>query len=988
MYLKEIQTYGFKSFADKMNFEFTNNINGIVGPNGSGKSNVVDAVRWVLGEQSNKSLRAADNISVIFSGSKSRRPLNSAMVNIIFDNTDSHLPIDFGEVSIKRVLYRTGENEYYLNGEKCRLKDITELLTDSGAAKESFNIIGQGKIDEILTTKPYDRRVIFEEAAGVLKYKRRKEEAIRKLERTNNNINRVNDIINELETNLKPLEEQSSIAKKYLECKEKLTNYDISLMIYDVDTYSRELNLCKEEITSLNDEISELSKNNANYDVTIFTNKEKLNTIEEKLTSYNQKVLELTKILEQTDSDLKLLRERKKYQNTDSSLERITTIKESILSNKNNQNTVEADISIYEKKIATCLEELNDLQDKTLSLRNKNNSLTNQINNNTKEITNLKYQINYLEESINNGTNIPKSVKSLLNNPLFSGVYGTIGSLINTKNEYSLAVSTSMGGSANYLVVSDRHLASRMVEYLKDKDLGRATFFPLDAIRPRYIDIDVLNKLPLCEGYINTLDKVLEYDQKYENIILNQFGNVLLVDNINNANKISKIINNKYKIVTLDGQLVNVGGSITGGSNIKTNDPIKQKYELSSYHDKVNSLVAKNNSMESQLVTNNTILKEYEDKIHAKNIDKLNCQDIIDSKKNNLTKLTVTISSLEKELSDLEAITSNSASTEETNLLNKYYQIKEELDNITKEISLTKIERDKINNDLKDLENTSRTSTSNIAKLEKNLHDDELKSSRLEVKIDNILNSLNEDYSITYNEAKDKYILEIEPENIRKEVSSLKNAIKEYGLVNLGAIEEYERVSTRYNFLTKQKEDLNKAETTLLEIISDMDNIMKDKFVTTFNEIRKEFKEVFRELFKGGTADIYMTDPDNVLETGIELEATPPGKNLKNIQSLSGGEKTFTAISLLFAILNVRPVPFCLFDEVEAALDDANVDAFGEYLNKYRDKTQFIIITHKKKTMEFIDTLYGITMQESGVSKKVSVKLADLNKTKESELAN
>lgn len=985
MYLKEIQTYGFKSFADKMNFEFTNNINGIVGPNGSGKSNVVDAVRWVLGEQSNKSLRAADNISVIFSGSKSRRPLNSAMVNIIFDNTDRHLPIDFGEVSIKRVLYRTGENEYYLNGEKCRLKDITELLTDSGAAKESFNIIGQGKIDEILTTKPYDRRVIFEEAAGVLKYKRRKEEAIRKLERTNNNINRVNDIINELETNLKPLEEQSSTAQKYLECKDKLTNYDISLMIYDVDTYSRELNLCKEEISALNDEISELSKNNANYDVTIFTHKEKLNTIEEKLTNYNQKVLELTKILEQTDSDLKLLRERKKYQDTDSHLDRITPLKESILSNKNTLNTLEGDIAIYEKKVATFLEELNDLQDKVLSLRNKNNSLTNEINNNTKEITNLKYQINYLEESINNGTNIPKSVKSLLNNPLFSGVYGTIGTLINTKNEYSLAVSTSMGGATNYLVVSDRHLASRMVEYLKDKDLGRATFFPLDVIRPRYIDIDTLNKLSLCEGYINTLDKVLEYDPKYENIILNQFGNVLLVDNISNANKISKIINNKYKIVTLDGQLVNVGGSITGGASIKTNDPIKQKYELSSYKDKLQSLLTKNNSLESSLTTNGVTLKEYEDKIHAKNIDKLNYQDIIDTKKNNLSKLSITISSLEKELSDLEAITTNSASTEETNLLNKYYKIKEELDNITKEISLTKIERDKINDDLKELENTSRTSTNNIAKLEKNLHDDELKSSRLEVKIDTILNSLNEDYSITYNEAKDKYILDTEPESIRKEVSTLKSTIKEYGLVNLGAIEEYERVSTRYNFLTKQKEDLNKAENTLLEIISDMDNIMKDKFVTTFNEIRKEFKEVFRELFKGGNADIYMTDPDNVLETGIELEATPPGKNLKSIQSLSGGEKTFTAISLLFAILNVRPVPFCLFDEVEAALDDANVDAFGEYLNKYRDKTQFIIITHKKKTMEFIDTLYGITMQESGVSKKVSVKLADLNKSKESE---
>lgn len=984
MYLKEIQTYGFKSFADKINFEFTNNINGIVGPNGSGKSNVVDAVRWVLGEASNKSLRTSDNISVIFSGSKSRRPLNSAMVNIIFDNTDRHLPIDFNEVSIKRVLYRTGENEYYLNGEKCRLKDITELLTDSGAAKESFNIIGQGKIDEILTTKPIDRRVIFEEAAGVLKYKRRKEEAIRKLERTNNNINRVNDIINELETNLSPLKEQSTIAKKYLECKDKLTNYDISLMIHDVDAYSSELNICKEEISTLNDEISELNKNNAIYDITIISSKEKLNILEEKLTSYNQKTLELTKLLEQTDSDLKLLRERKKYETNLSSTDHITPLKESILLNKNNLHTLLGDIAIYNQKIATCTEELSSHMDKSLSLRNKINSLSNEINNNNKEITNLKYQINYLEESLNNGTNTPKSVKSLLNNPLFNGVYGTVGSLINTTNDYSLAVSTSLGSATNYLVVSDHTLASRMVEYLKNKDLGRATIYPLDVIRPRYIDLDSLNKLTLCNGYINTLDKVLTYDNKFDSIIQNLFGNVILVDNINNANKISKVINNKYKIITLDGQVVNVGGSITGGSSIKTNDPIKQKYELSSYQDKLDILINKNTHLEesSSILTHE--LKDYEDKIHTKNIDKLNYQDIIDNKTITINKLKNTITSLEKELSNLEAITTSSASEEETNLLNKYYQIKEDLDNITKEVSLVKLDRDKLNNDLLEIENTSKTSLSNINKLEKTLHDNELKSSRLEVKIDTILNSLNEDYSITYTEAKDKYILDTDPEVIRKEVSILKNNIKDYGLVNLGAIEEYERVSTRYDFLTKQKEDLNKAENTLLEIISDMDNIMKDKFVNTFNEIRKEFKEVFRELFKGGTADIYMTDPNNVLETGIELEATPPGKNLKNIQSLSGGEKTFTAISLLFAILNVRPVPFCLFDEVEAALDDANVDAFGEYLNKYRNKTQFIIITHKKKTMEFIDTLYGITMQESGVSKKVSVKLADLTKEKES----
>ena len=983
MYLKEIQTYGFKSFADKINFEFTNNINGIVGPNGSGKSNVVDAVRWVLGEQSNKSLRATDNVSVIFSGSKSRKPLNSAMVNIIFDNTDRHLPIDFNEVSIKRVLYRTGENEYYLNGEKCRLKDITELLTDSGAAKESFNIIGQGKIDEILTTKPYDRRVIFEEAAGVLKYKRRKEEAIRKLERTNTNINRVNDIILELENNLKPLEAQSKEAKEYLECKDKLTNYDIALMIYDVDNYSRELNNSKEEVNTLNDRISEIMKNNANYDINILDYKDKLNRIENTLTENNQLILDYTKLLEQTGTDLKLLRERKKYQDNNSDSERIIRLQEEIMTKKEELSRIKSDKEINLSRMNILIEEVNSIQDKYRDIKNKINSYNNQVNENNREITNLEYQVNYLEDMINNGGNMPKAVKSLIHNPLFSGVYGTIGTLINTKNEYSLAVSTSMGGASNYLVVSDRNLASRMVEYLKNNQLGRATFFPLDVIRPRYIDSDTINRLSLCEGYINTLDRVIEYDDKYEGVVLNQFGNVILVDNINNANKISKIINNKYKIVTLDGQIVNVGGSITGGDKIKTNDPIKQKYELTEYINKLDNLKKKNNNLLEEITRLNKENKEYEENIHNKNIDKLNYQDKIDNKNYQYDKLEKELYDLEKELSDIETINGNNTESEENNLINKYYQVKEKIDSLNKDMTLIKLERDKINKELKEIEDTSRTSNQNISKLEKNLHDYELRVGKLEVYIDNILNSLNEDYSITYNEAKEKYILTEDAEEVRKEVVTLKNKMKDFGMVNLGAPLEYERVSTRYNFLMNQKEDLNKAESTLLEIIQDMDAIMKERFANTFNEIRKEFKEVFRELFKGGNADIYMTDPDNVLETGIELEATPPGKNLKNIQSLSGGEKTFTAISLLFAILNVRPVPFCLFDEVEAALDDANVDAFGEYLNKYRDKTQFIIITHKKKTMEFIDTLYGITMQESGVSKKVSVKLSDININKE-----
>ena len=981
MYLKEIQTYGFKSFADKMNFELTRNINGIVGPNGSGKSNVVDAVRWVLGEQSNKQLRADNATSVIFSGSKSRKPLNSAMVNLVFDNSDRHLPIDFNEVSIKRILYRTGENEYYLNGEKCRLKDISELLTDSGAAKESFNIIGQGKIDEILSTKPSDRRIIFEEAAGVLKYKKRKEEAIRKLERTNDNINRINDIVSELESNLEPLAKQSEEAKKYVSAKEKLTNIEISLMVYDVDKLSSEFNLCKDKIVSLSDEITNLSMNNTTYDVTILQGKDKLNKLDNNLNDIRNKLLELTKVLEQTDADIRLFRERKKYVNEDNSFDKISKIKEEKLIKDNEIKNIINEIDVVERKVSILKEELVAENNKYNEIRNNIDKLNNKINNNNREITDLNYKINYLEESINNGGNLPSSVKAILNNPKFNGIENTIGNLIEVSSMYSLALSTSLGGAANYLVVDNRETASMLIDYLKNNRLGRATFFPMDVIKPRFVDDDCIVKLRSVDGFIDTLDKLVSFDNKYINIMLNQLGNVIVSDNINAANKISSIVNNRYKIVTLDGQVVNVGGSVTGGDKIKSNDTIRQKYELDEYKNKINVLRNSNQENINLIDKYNKELKEYENRIYTKNIEKNSMLEFIKSKKLLSDSVRNEILKLDNEFKDIDSISNNNSDNEEMDLVNKYYKIQEDIANMSKESDLVKLERDKINKDILELESISKNDNLHIAKLERELKDSEIKASKLEVRIDNILNSLNEDYGITYGEAKDKYKLEDNPEDTRGLVLELKNVIKDIGVVNLGAIEEYERVSTRYNFLMKQKDDLNKAEETLLEIINDMDSIMKDKFINTFDEIRLEFKRVFRELFKGGNADIFMTDPDNVLETGIELEATPPGKNLRNIQALSGGERTFTAISLLFAILNVRPVPFCLFDEVEAALDEANVDAFGEYLNKYRDKTQFIIITHKKKTMEFINTLYGITMQESGVSKLVSVKLDDIKST-------
>ena len=475
-------------------------------------------------------------------------------------------------------------------------------------------------------------------------------------------------------------------------------------------------------------------------------------------------------------------------------------------------------------------------------------------------------------------------------------------------------------------------------------------------------------------GYIDILINKVNYDIKYQNVMLNQLGNVILADNIEHANEISKAISNRYKVVTIDGQVVNVGGSITGGDKIKNEDSIKQRYDLEEYKSKYDYLNNNNIELNNKISSLEKEKNELENNINLIKRDIYNYDNEIDMNNKNISDIKIEINNLENEIKDLD----DNSDDLEKSLLEKYYKLKDKISSLEKEMDILKIERNKLEDDILEIENLSKNDREHISLMEKEIHDLELKNSKYEIRIDDGLKVLNEDYSITYNEAKNKYKLEGKVDDYRKEVLSLKNEIKDIGIVNLGSIQEYERVSERYNFLAKQKEDLNNAEDTLLKIIDDMDNIMKDKFITSFNEIRTEFKKVFRELFKGGSADIYLTEPDNILETGIELEATPPGKNLKNISALSGGERTFTAISLLFAILNVRPVPFCVLDEVEAALDEANVDAFGEYLNKYRDKTQFILITHKKKTMEFIDTLYGITMQESGVSKLVSVKLDNM----------
>jgi len=979
MYLKEIKAYGFKSFADKVNIELGKNLNGIVGPNGSGKSNIVDAVRWVLGEQSMKSLRGDNATDIIFSGSNSRKALNSASVTLVFDNSDRSLSLDFNEVSIRRTLYRTGENEYFINNERVRLKDITDLLMDTGGSKESFNIISQGKIDEIVLAKPSDRRVIIEEAAGVLKYKKRKEEALRKLDRTNANLSRVNDIIGELELNLAPLKRQSEDAKAYLEIKDKLKNIEVALITKDIENLNFEYKDIKEKITNLTDEIALSSRNTTTYDVDIIKEKNRQKQIEEEINEKQTNYIELTKKLEQKDADYRLLKERRKFSDeTDKINAKILELKEITLSKKASLDKENNELDLLNEKIDFINTDIKRALEEYQNLKNKRDTIKSNLAKNERDSINLKYKIDYLENAINNNDSMPTSIKSILNNKKLDGVHNIVGKLIDIKDDYVLAINTSLMASANYLVVDTTTTAKTLVKYLKENNLGRTTFYPLDVIKPRFIDNSIIDNLSTIEGFIDIASNLVTYDSIYENIIKNLLGNVIVASNIDTANDIAKQINNSYKIVTLDGQVINVGGSITGGSAIKTTSVIKEKYELDTNIKMQEKLLKESEELEYSLRLIDNEITSLEEKIYNKRSEVANLNNNKDIKVQSLVVKQKEYDNTTQELSDLEAITNTNSDSQEQSLMDEYYQIKDKVQLVEKELEKLRVNKARCEENIEELEELNKQSNVYINKKEKELNTLEIKANRIDVRLDTLLLNLNEEYSITFEYAKENYILELDEDVARREVVSLKDKLKTIGAVNLGAIEEYDRVNERYTFLDNQRQDLKNAETTLLEIIKEMDEVMIEKFSTTFNQIKQEFSNVFKALFKGGKAEIILTDPTNLLETGVDIKAEPPGKNLQNISLLSGGEKTFTAISLLFAILNVRPVPFCILDEVEAALDDANVEAFCKYLDRYRNETQFILITHKKKTMEYIDLLYGITMQESGVSKLVSVKLEDI----------
>ena len=978
MYLKNIRAYGFKSFADKIDIEVKKGITAIVGPNGSGKSNIVDAVRWVLGEQSIKSLRGTEAMSdVIFSGSKSRDALTRAYVSLVFDNSDHYLNSDFKEIEIKRVIYHTGENEYFINNSKVRLKDITNLFMDTGAGTDSFNIISQGSVSDIISSKPEARRTIFEDAAGVLKYKHRKEESLRKLDKTKENISKIKLVIDELEKSVKPLKKQSEIAKKFLTLKEELKTNEIALVANDIAKINIDYKKIQAEVDTLKMNLTKMTTTGAEDTSKLEKLKLENLKLEEEITKKNNALLNLTENLASLEAEKLVTMERKKYQAKKDNLEaEMIKLKEEELAIKKEYQIEKAKLEDLIADIKEKSLQKDEVDNELLKEKLNKNNLQASLNDLSKTILVLENKIEILKDNIHNNSKLPQAVRSVLHNMRLKGVHNTIGNIISTDKIYEIAIATSLGGASNFLVVDDEKESKECITYLKENHLGRATFFPLNIIKPREIAQTDLEQIKGIAGFIDIASNLVEFKKEYEAIVKNQLGNVLVVQDIDTLNKIGKILNYRYKIVSLDGEVLYVGGSITGGDTLNKS-ALNDKLQLSELEEKLELSklnLEKKNAYFQEFMQNFANLEAKSSDL-SKNL--INLNEILNTRTNKVRNLEEELAKKELEIKGNEDIHSNKLDQKLVDILEETTEISSKKDLLNVELNKLKAQKSDLALQITEIESLNHEATSNYNRIQNTLKEKEIILGKYDVKLDNLLLNLSDNYSMTYEYAATHYELNMEVEDARIKVEHLKKEIQDLGEVNTGSIKEYERIKERYEFLLNQSNDLEVSSQELHNIIKEMDEIMIAKFKTTFDLISKEFNHVFRALFKGGRGSLKLTDPSDLLNTGIEIEAEPPGKKLNSIGLLSGGEKTLTAIAVLFAILNVKPSPFCILDEVEAALDEANVDTFGKYLQNKKNMSQFILITHKKRTMEYADVLYGITMQESGVSKLVSVDLEE-----------
>ena len=1183
MYLKSIEIHGFKSFANKIKFEFHNGITGIVGPNGSGKSNVADAVRWVLGEQKVKQLRGSKMEDVIFAGTENRKPLGFAYVAITLDNSDHKLDVDYEEVTVSRRLFRSGESEYMINGTQVRLKDVNELFYDTGIGKEGYSIIGQGQIDQILSGKPEERRELFDEAAGIVKFKRRKNQALKKLDDENQNLVRVQDILAELERQVGPLEKQCEKAKKYLLFKDDLKKYDVNMFLVEMEDIKnrlsdldKKLEIATSDMNSSNEEFENIKKqytkleadleeinNSIEAKKTMSTDtvlkieklegrilvlKEQINSaknneefiaarvnaissdiaqkeknltelckekddnenvIQETIKSQSEITTDISVIKEEIENFDKEIAEHKaeiieilnsksmiksKLQRCDTLLEQINIRKSQLnqkliefQSEKENQESKIEELKAELDKVNYSIDELNktvseyinDLND----LRVENSKITKSISENReryhKSKSNLEALKNITERYEGYGNSI-KKVMELKENK--KGIIGVVADIIKVEKKYEVAIETALGGNIQNIVTDTETTAKEIIEYLKKNKYGRATFLPLSSMTKKtgFNNEDVF----FDKGVLGLACDLVEIKKEYEGVTKYLLGKVVVVDTIDNAIALERKYRYSLRIVTLEGEYLIIGGSISGGAFKNNSNLLGRRREIEELENKLKDLKNEKENLDKNLIENRSktsVLNDELDKINkalqeqniAKNTLELNLKQAKDRKNNidteyqeytaesgniaseigninnNSLELNKELTNVEDRNSELEELIKqksnnmdsiNAKLVEKTSLLeeinieisslkqkheflcekiqnsnnqisdlkNELEQIKnnssennneisariETIDGITKEIEEGRKLIEKLNLEIEDLKNAKEKQnkdhkeffdkreelSSRITQLDKEIYRLNSQKENLQEKNETKINYMWNEYEITYRNA-----VELRDESLndkaelRNSIANLKRQIKELGDVNVNAIEEFKEINERYQFMKEQHEDLMRAKENLLKIIDELEVGMRKQFKEKFAEIQVEFDKVFKELFGGGAGVIELTEADDILDAGINIISQPPGKKLQNMMQLSGGEKALTAICLLFAIQNLKPSPFCLLDEIEAALDGSNVIRFAEYLHKLTENTQFIVVTHRRGTMGCADRLYGITMQEKGVSALVSVDLLEGN---------
>ena len=967
MFLKRIELQGFKSFADKSVINFDSDVIGIVGPNGCGKSNINDAIRWVLGEQSVKSLRGSSMSDVIFSGSTQRKAVNMAEVTLVFDNSKHILNVDFEEVEVTRKLHRqSGEGEYFINKAPCRLKDIVNLVMDTGLGRDSLSIISQGNISAFADAKPEERRALFEEAAGVAKYKKRKNESLSKLNRTQENLMRLEDIIVELERQVNPLKRQAKKAEQYIEKKKELEVIEVSVLVDEIEKLS-------EDIDELKKKAFDMDTQKAMHETTIQVEDNKINELRNEMYQLDREVNKLQERFTKANEEVRLLETRKiemdekrKYalesaSNAEKARELKAMVEEASFEYEDRRKRLqdlETDFALKKEELSKVESDISF----SLSENQQASAILNRLENRKDVLENLARQ----------PFNHQQAVRSILEaRNTLQGIEGVVSQIFKPQTNYETAISNALAGAMYHIVTKDEASARHAISFLKKNQSGRATFLPLSVMRPRRMMKEHYMLAQNLKGFLGVASECVENEERFNDLRDSLFGNVIIVDNLVNANEIAKMLKYGYKIVTLEGDIVNRGGSMTGGKQKNNATPLTIQKELNSVMQSLEGQRLKTDQLKVQL----SALQSKKDQINAQSvqiqISLAKLDPIVKAKWSKLEHLKEEYESVapdEDKGVDSELM--------EDDLIVRLSKAHSMIDEVSSSIKSKRERRMKVGNEVERKEQQVRALRRELNVIQNDMRDIEVSQAKAETRLETSMERLSATYEMTFEYAQSQK-MDTDMQEARIRVKELRQEIASLGNVNLDAPQQYKEINERYEFLTKQKADLIAAKDKIMVAIDEMDEIMIHQFKEMFDKINNELNDVFRALFGGGSARLFLVDPSDILNTGIDIEVRPPGKTVQNIRLFSGGEKSLIAICVLFSILKARTMPLCIFDEVEAALDQANVERFAKYITQFRGESQFIVVTHRPGTMAQCDALYGVTMQQNGVSQLLKVKLQD-----------